>query len=224
MTKEGIPMMKSRREFLIGAAGPLLLAWPARAAPNCLPAPQLRANLCRAYIDATNAYQESYHASHDTRAIWIACVAVVFAIKGHVIQQQRILAEAYGNLDQISIDAGFAVALPLTRTWTDDDGVGFRASVESVFDDTAPGAVFDPKPLIEAIVGGDPLILLNNEHPIVLTALAYTETDVPGRLVAGLVYDPMPIVGARTLDSDEVVPNSAGGDLLGVIRVNVEKV
>ena len=112
----------------------------------------------------------------------------------------------------------------MTRTWTDDDGVGFRASVESVFDDTAPGAVFDPKPLIGAIVGGDPLILLNNEHPIVLTALAYTETDVPGRLVAGLVYDPMPIVGTRTLNSDEVVPNSAGGDLLGVIRVNVEKV
>jgi hypothetical protein len=217
--------MHSRRDLLIGAAAPLLLAWSARAAPNCVPAPKLKANLCRTFVDGRNAYQETDQASHDPRAIWIACVAVVFAIKGHVIQQRRVLTEAYGNLGQIPVDAGFAIALPLTRTWTDDDGVGFRTSAESLFDDGTPGSAFDPKPLIGAIADGDPLILINDEHPIVLTALAYTATtatDVPGRLVAGFVYDPMPMVGPRPLDPDEVVPNSAGGDLLLAVRVKLE--
>ncbi|MGD1039145.1 MAG: hypothetical protein ABR878_18725 [Roseiarcus sp.] len=208
--------------MLIGAAAPLLLAWPARAVPSCRQDPKLGANVCRAFIDATNSYQESFHASHDPRAIWIACVAVVFSIKGHVIQQPRILAEAYGSLDQIPIDAGFAVALPLARTWTDDDGVGFRASAELVFDDRAPGSAFDPKLLIGPLADGDPLILIGNEHPIVLTALAYTQTDVPGRMIAGVVYDPMPIVGTRSLDADEVVPDSAGGDLLLAMRTKLE--
>ena len=113
--------------------------------------------------------------------------------------------------------------MPLARTWTDDDGVGFRASAELLFDDRAPGSVFDPKLLIGPVADGDPLILIGNEHPIVLTALAYTQTDVPGRMVAGVVYDPMPIVGTRSLNADEVTPDSAGGDLLVALRIKLEK-
>jgi hypothetical protein len=217
-------MMNSRRQFLIGAAAPLLLPWPARAAPSCTPDPKFGGNLCRAFIDFRNAYQETYLASHDPRIVWIACVATVFAIKGHVVQQPRILAEAYGDVGQVPVDAGFAIAGPLTRSWTDDDGVGFRTSSESLFDDGTPGSVFDPKPLIEAISAGDPVILIGNEHPIVLTGLAYTQTDAPGHLVAGFVFDPMPMIGPRPLDADEVQPNSAGGDLLLAVRMKLEQV
>ena len=82
--------MHSRRNFLIGAAAPLLLAWPARAAPLCAPAKAMKgANVCRAYIDSMKASQETDQASRDPRAIWVACVAVVFAIYDHIVPQAR---------------------------------------------------------------------------------------------------------------------------------------
>jgi len=214
--------VNSRREFLIGAAAPLLLAWPARSAPICALAPTLGANLCRAYIDSMNASQETDYGSRDSRAIWVACVAVVFAIYRHIVPQSRILAEAYGSLDKIPTDAGFAVALPLARAWRDEDGVDFRASFEPVFDDSAASGGFDPKPLFGAIANGDPLILIGNRHPVVLLGLAYTP-DRPDRLVAGFALDPKPTVGRRSLDRDELVPNTAGGDLLLAVRTKLEK-
>jgi len=201
----------------------MLLAWPARAAPICARAPMLGASLCRAYIDSMNASQETDNASHDPRAIWVACVAVVFAIYGHIVPQSRILSEAYGSLDKIPADPGFEVALPLARTWRDEDGIDFRASFEPVFDDIAARGAFDPKSLFGAIADGDPLILIGNEHPVVLLGLAYT-ADRPDRLVAGYALDPKPAVGRRSLERDELVPNSAGGDLLVAVRTTLEKV
>jgi len=215
--------MSSRRAFLAGAAAPLLLAWPARANVRCVAAPKLGADLCKTYINVADAFQETYHASHDPGAIWIACVAVVFATYGHVVQQARIATEAYGDYGKIKLDTGAAVAQPLTRTWKDDDGVAFRASFEPVFDNDAAGAKFDPGHLIEAVSNGDPLILIGGENPVVLTALAYAQTGTPARLVAGFVFDPMPMVGPRALDLDEVVPRSAGGDLVLAVRTKLEK-
>ena len=150
--------MNSRRDFLIGAAAPLLLAWPAQAAPLCAPEKAMKGTkVCRAYIDSMKASQETDQASRDPRAIWVACVAVVFAMYDHIVPQARIMTEGYGGLDKIPVDAGIAVALPLTRTWKDEEGVGFRASFEPLFDDGAAGGAFDAKPLFGAIANGDPL-------------------------------------------------------------------
>jgi hypothetical protein len=43
----------------------------------------------------------------------------------------------------------------------------------------------------------------------VLTALACARESAPDRLAAGFVFDPMPIVGPRALDIDEIVPESS---------------
>src|SRR5208282_2494126 len=56
------------------------------------------------------------------RALWVACVAVVFAVYGHVVQQPRIAQEAYGDFRNVSMDSGLAVIKPLERVWKDDDG------------------------------------------------------------------------------------------------------
>jgi len=218
--------MSSRRDFLLGAAAPLLLLSGARAwaGARCVPAPKLGANLCKTYINFTDAYQETWHASHEPGALWVACVAVVFATYGHVIQQPRIAAEGYGDFSAIPADSDLAIAGPLARTWKDDDGVAFRASFEPVFNGDAGGGAFDAKRLIGAISDGDPLILLGGDHAVVLTALAYTESDAPGKLVAGFVFDPMPMVGPRALDPDEVLPRSAGGDLLFAVRTRLVKI
>jgi hypothetical protein len=215
--------MPSRRDFLIGSVAPLTLAWPALAKPRCIASPKFGGELCKTYIDVTNAFQETYHASHDPGALWIACVAVVFAVYGHVVQQARIATEAYGAFDKVMLGDDLAVAQPLARSWKDDDGVAFRASLVPVFDGGTSGGRFDPNLLIEAVGNGDPLILLGGDHPVVLTALAYTGPAAPGRLVAGFVFDPMPMIGPRALDLDEVVPRSAGGDLLYAVRTKLEK-
>ena len=94
--------MNSRRDFLIGAAAPLVLACSARAAPLCAPVKSMKgANVCRAYIDSMKASQETDLGSRDPRAIWVACVAVVFALYDHIVPQARIMAEGYGSLDKI---------------------------------------------------------------------------------------------------------------------------
>jgi hypothetical protein len=78
--------------------------------------------------------------------------------------------------------------------------------------------------LIQPLFGGDPLFLIGGGHPVVLTALAYAKGSAPDRLVAGFVFDPMPMVGPRALDIDEVVPESAGGSLRFAVRAKLEKV
>ena len=218
-----IPIVNSRRDFLIGAAAPLLLAWPARAASFCAPVKAMKgANVCRAYLDSFKASQETDQASHDPRAIWVACVAVVFAMYDHIVPQARIMAEGYGGLDKVPVVASIAVAAPLMRIWKDEEGVDFRASFEPMFDDAVGGAL-DAKPLFAAIDHGDPLILICNDHPVVLMGIAYAE-DRPERPIAGFILDPKPMVGRRPAARDQLLPNSAGGDLLLAVRTKLEKV
>src|ERR1700722_10376142 len=109
--------MLTRRHFVIGSLSPLAFAVPAHAAPHCISDAKLGGQLCKSFISVTDAYQETYYARHEPTAIWIACVAVVFASYGHVIQQPRIAEEAYGGFDKIALEKGFAVSLPLARTW-----------------------------------------------------------------------------------------------------------
>jgi hypothetical protein len=215
--------MHTRRHFLAGALAPLVLAKPVAAATRCIPDPKLGGQLCKGYVNITDAFQETYHASHEPAALWIACVAVVFAVYGHVIQQRRIAEEAYGDFDKVSMDSGLAVIKPLERIWKDDDGVSFRASMQPVFDSDG-GARLDQTVLIQPLFSGDPLLLMGGGHPVVLTALAYAKGSAPDRLVAGFVFDPMPMVGPRALDLDEVVPESAGGSLRFAVRAKLEKV
>ena len=216
--------MQTRRHFLVGSLAPLIVVKTAWAAPRCIADPKRGGQLCKSYVEIKDAYQETYHASHDPGALWIACVAVVFAVYGHVVQQSRIAEEAYGGFDKIAADSGLELIKPLERVWKDDDGVAFRVSMEPLFDSDAAGGKFDQTTLIRALFDGDPLLLLGGGHPVVLTALAYAKGESPDRLVAGFVFDPMPMVGPRALDIDEVVPESAGGNLRFALRAKLEKV
>ncbi|HZZ62651.1 MAG TPA: hypothetical protein VFE63_16055 [Roseiarcus sp.] len=216
--------MQTRRTFLIATLGPMLLATGARAGIRCIPDPKHGGQMCKTSIDFADAYQETYHARHEPSALWIACVAVVFATYGHVVQQARITEEAYGDVSKVNLDSSSSAIGPLKRTWKDDDGVAFHVSAEPLFDSDAPGAKFDEDALIQSLSNGDPVILVGDGHAVVLTALAYMQKNASQPLVAGFVFDPMPMVGPRALDIDEVVPKSAGGDLQYAIRMKLEKV
>jgi hypothetical protein len=132
--------MHARRRFLAGALAPLALSKSAWVAPRCTADPKRGGQLCKSYVDVRNAFQETYHASHDPGALWVACVAVVFAVYGHVIQQPRIAQEAYGDFNSVAMDSGLAVIKPLERVWKGDDGVSFHASMEPIFDSDSAGA------------------------------------------------------------------------------------
>jgi hypothetical protein len=119
------------------------------------------------------------------------------------------------------MDSGLAVIKPVERVWKDDDGEAFRASMEPLFDSDAQGTKFDQSALIQALANGDPLLLIGGGHPVVLTALAYAKGH---RLVAGFVFDPIPMIGPRALDFDEVVPESAGGSLRFAVRAKLDAV
>jgi hypothetical protein len=96
--------MLSRRDFVINS---LALAAPADASPRCVANPTLGGQLCKSFINIRDAFQETYCARHEPSAIWIACVAVVFATYCHVVRQPMIAEEAYGGFDKISLDRGF---------------------------------------------------------------------------------------------------------------------
>jgi hypothetical protein len=216
--------MHTRRKFLIGALAPALFVTAARAGVRCIPDPKHGGTMCKTSINFTDAYQETYHARHEAQNVWIACVAVVFAAYGHVIQQPRIAQEAYGDFGKVTLDTSSAALAPLNRTWKDDDGVAFTASGEVLFDSEAPNAKFDQDALIQAVSNGDPVILVGGGHPVVLTALAYAQKNGSQPLVAGFVFDPMPMIGPRALDIDEVSPESTGGDLRYAVRIRLVKV
>ena len=217
--------MHTRRTFLTAALAPALLATAARANVRCIPDPKHGGKMCKTSIDFTDAYQETYHARHEPAALWIACVAVVFATYGHVIQQLRITEEAYGgDLAKVDLDSSAAAVAPLLRAWKDDDGATFRVSAKPLYDSAPAGAKLDQDALIQSVSNGDPVILVGDRHPVVLTALAYMQRQASQPLVAGFVFDPMPMVGPRALDLDEVVPKSAGGDLQYAVGMKLEKV
>ena len=174
--------MPTRRHFLAGALAPLVLPARAFASPRCVADPKHGGELCKTFVDVQSAYQETYYARREPAAVWVACVAVVLATYGHVIQQPRIIKEAYGDIAAISLD-GLAAAKPLERRWKDDDGASFSAAVEAVFDADAQAARFDQDALIAAVANGDPLILMGGGHPVVLTALAFAKGDSPERTV-----------------------------------------
>ena len=80
--EEGNRHVHTRRRFLAEALAPLIVATPAVAATRGIPDPKRGGQLCKGYVDIRDAFQETYHTSHDPGALWIACVAVVFAVYG----------------------------------------------------------------------------------------------------------------------------------------------
>jgi hypothetical protein len=43
-------------------------------------APKHGGQLCKGFVDVKDAFQQPYHASHDPGVLWIARVAVTFAV------------------------------------------------------------------------------------------------------------------------------------------------
>lgn len=135
---------------------------------------------------------------------------MVFGHYDHHVSQARIVAEAYGAPANIPALSGFVIAQALNRTWVDDRGDEFEASLEAVFDAQAGFSSIDNASIVDAIDDGDPIIVGARGHAVVMTSVSYVRTSVGPNVVQVGVFDPWPGRGARFLAPDEMVPAPMG--------------
>lgn len=213
--------MPSRRAFLARTMGLIGAVQPYRA-PAASPCPKSPAQspLARsACVDIARFCQPVDGPRSDAAAAWVACVATVFAVYGHGVLQSRVAADAYGDLAAVGVHRGFAVARPLDRMWTDDNGVMFRVAVEALYDGSLPGARPDPPALVEALAAGDPIILWSGERPVVLSALEIVRSADAWTARGGLVFDPVSGTRPREPNENERRTSVRGGPHAFAMRV-----
>lgn len=205
--------MRTRRSFMIGAmagAGALLVRRSAAAVLGCRADPRF-GEVCRAELAFDDFLQQAYDTQHAEQWCWAACIAMVFAFHGHPVQQERIVAEAYGGI--AGSGSGPSIAVQLDRGWIDDGGRRFRSRLRTLFDAYAGDVVLDLSKIAAALRAGKPMILGARDHAVVLTAIDYVATPQGQEAVGGGVFDPWPGRGPREVAADEIVPLSRGGSL-----------
>jgi hypothetical protein len=139
---------------------------------------------------------------------------MLFNYYGHPVRQERIVAEAYGGIENIPALSGFTIAQQLNRHWVDDNGTTFDAQLSAAFDAQAGVNAINNAIIINALSQDDPLIVGAAGHVTVMTAAAYRPTPV-GPYITGIgVFDPWPGRGARQLMPVEFTPAPLGGGLM----------
>ena len=188
-----------RRDFLF-AAGAFGLGRSVMASTTCNPM------ACRSEVDLEEFAVTAYHAQECPEWCWAACVSMVFAFHGHPVAQDRIVKEVYGKAACWGSGPTINIARQLSRDWTDDSGNGFTSSLVAAFDAQAGVNAINNPTIIAELDAGNPLIVCNTHHAMVLTAIEYRQTPM-GPYVTGLgVVDPWPGAGAHALSPAESVP------------------
>lgn len=194
--------MLHRRHLLAGLAAVLVLPRAARAEIACRPWGDGQ-EVCEVGLkfdpDMQTAQQECQF------WCWAACIETIFAISGHRVPQQDIVARVYGDPVCTTAD-GPTIANAVSGAWRDRKGRDFRANCEVVID--AQYGVWRPDAHLVAardLEDGRPLILGAGGHAVLLTAMtfgrnAYGDTQV-GEMI---IRDPWPTnPNRRTLSPRE---------------------
>jgi hypothetical protein len=201
--------MIQRRSFLCGSlAGAVLGASSEAVAEN-----GCNQFGCTAQVSFSK-FVAKYEPQYQSEWCWAACISMLFNYYNHPVRQDRIVTEAYGVPANIPAGSGFLVAAALNKSWEDDNGDSFDASLEAAFDAQAGVAAIDNSIIIQALANGDPLIVGARGHVTVVTAVSYIPTPLGPNVMAVGVFDPWPGQGARNLAIDEMTPMPMGGSLM----------
>lgn len=207
----------SRRQILKGSLCGLaaLSSRDAKADNSCTPAG------CLAEVSFSQ-FSADYKPQYQSEWCWAACISMLFGYYGHPVNQQRIVAEAYGAPVNMPAISGFTIAQALNRSWIDDGGQSFQSSLEAAFDAQAGVSAIDNTMIVQALANGDPLLVGARGHVTVVTAISYVPTPVGPRILQVGVFDPWPGRGARGLMIDEMTPAPLGGTLnfLALARIS----
>ncbi len=215
-----LPGMKLNRialAWMMGVAG--VTAGAAEARTNCVPSPQ--GPHCVSEIDFASFAQQAYMQQTESAWCWAASISMVFAYYGHPVSQAEIVTSVYGSTVNLPAQTGAVIARELDRVWTDDRGETFRAQLTGVFDVDAGVAALTNAQIVNELDQDRPMVIGNQSHAMVLTAIEYFATPNGPFIVGAGVFDPWPGIGPRMLQQPELLPIPSGGQLrfLATVRV-----
>ncbi len=141
---------------------------------------------------------------------WAACIQAVFALHGHAVAQEAIVARLFGDLICAPADA-WAILAAIEGDWTDSQGRRFQAWGEALPDLTTRlfmGA--GAQDILAELYANNPLINGAVGHATVLTAATYAEDRWGQQQILELVVrDPWPTSpNRRPLYPQEVMGSS----------------
>jgi hypothetical protein len=181
----------NRRDFLgTGAALGLVAAGPARAlaAGKCVSVAY--GGVCTSSL-AFDAVLRNFAFDQQDRWCWSAAVSMIFAFYGYRVSQKAIVDRAYdGNFD---LTGDFVQdARQLNRPWVDERGRVFECAITPLFA-VAPYAENEAtREMIASLDRGQPVLLCDSHHAMVLTSLSYVSDPAAPRVTRALVADPWP--------------------------------
>ena len=136
---------------------------------------------------------------------------MLFAYHGHPVSQPRIVSEVYGAPVNLPAGYGGNIARQLNRTWKDDNGARFRATLRAAYDSDAGVYLMNNSLLINELDHDRPVVIGAGTHAMVLTAMQYIRTPAGPDVRACGVFDPWPGRGARDLTPAEMLMREKGG-------------
>jgi hypothetical protein len=136
------------------------------------------------------------------RWCWAAAISIVFARYGYAVTQSDIVERMYGLSADLGMPTHFLPAV-IEREWV-SEGLALKASTH--YQVAAPGHTVPASAtlLISSLQAGHPLILSSNGHAVVVVGIRYERQGHALRFIGGTVIDPLPGVGLRPLQAEEL--------------------
>lgn len=141
---------------------------------------------CTAGIPLLNFLVTAYDTQHASEWCWAASAEMIFRFYQHPINQIRIVQTIYGAPINWPASSLSTLNQVVNMTWTDDGGNSFTASTTDVSGSDITSAV-------SALDSGEPVLVTNITHAMVLTGIQY-DVDAAGNayVQSARIQDPWP--------------------------------
>jgi hypothetical protein len=178
--------------------------------------------VCVSEVDVARFAQQAFQTQQASQWCWAASIAMIFAYHDHPVAQARIVSEVYGRPVDMPAQAGVVMAQQLNREWLDESGAAFTARLTGVYDAYAGVYGLTNAQIVAELDRGNPLLLANRTHAVVLTSVRYQRTAAGPEILGAMVFDPWPGIGARPLRQAELMGAHTGyGELTFVAMASV---
>ncbi|MGH6870863.1 MAG: hypothetical protein ACREHE_05085 [Rhizomicrobium sp.] len=174
----------NRRAFLTAAAG-LMAPASALAAGKCVSVAY--GGVCTTSL-RFDAVVRNFDFDRYDRWGWTSAISLIFAYYGHPIAAQTIVDRAYGG--SFGLTGDFVEnARQLNRPWVDESGRAFDCEIKPLFAVTPYAERIAIGQMIDALDRGQPVLLCDRQHTMVLTALTYASDPVSPIVKQATVVD-----------------------------------
>lgn len=177
-----------RRLFLGGALGLLAAPQAALATGKCVSVAY--GGVCTTAVRFDHVVR-TFDFQRTDRWGWAAAVAMIFSYYGYNVPQQKIVDRAYDGSFDLSGDF-VENARQLNRPWVDESGKQFDCTLRPLFAVTPYAEGVAIGQMIAALDAGQPVLLCDAHHAMVLTSLTYSNDPVSPLIKHAVVADAWP--------------------------------